>query len=171
MRKELANFVKDGDTCQKTKPGNRKESAGRIMISELFHTWCVNFAGPLWRTNAGNQYLIVAVEQLSKWPVAWAIPMELFNSLGGMKFVKKEIILAFGPPQYMLTDNDLKIDCKAVQDFAHLFNIQWKCTSTNNLQENGVAERIVGTPKKALQKVTQSESKEWDQSLEDVLDR
>ncbi len=86
-----------------------------------------------------------------------------------MKFFKKEIIMAFGPPQYILSDNYLKFDCKAVQGYAHRFNIQWKCTSTYNPQGNGVAERMVGTLKKALQKVTRSESKEWDKSLEDVL--
>ncbi len=60
---------------------------------------------------------------MSKWPVAWAIPTELSNSLGVMKFVKKEIIMAFGPPQYILSD-DLRFDCKAVQELAHRFNIQ-----------------------------------------------
>ncbi len=63
--------------------------------------------------------MVVAFEQMSKWPVARAIPTELFNSLGVMKFVKKEIIKTFGPPQYTLSDNDLKFDCKTVQDFAH----------------------------------------------------
>ncbi len=47
--------------------------------------------------------------------------------------------------------------------------MQWKCTSTSNPQGNGVAKKMIGTVKKALQKVTQSESKEWDQSLEAVL--
>ena len=73
---------------------------------------------------------------------------------------KKEIIMLFGPPQYILSDNDLKFDCKAVQDFAHRFNIVWKCTSTYSLQGNGVVDRMVGTLKKSLQKVTRSESKE-----------
>ncbi len=169
MRQEVANFLKSCDICQKTKPVNRKELAGRIPISGLFHTWCIDFAWPLPRTNAGNQYLILTVEQISKWLFALPIPTELFNSLGVMKFVKKEIIMAFGPLQYILSDNDLKLDCKAVQDFTHRFNIQWKCTSTYNPQGNRVAERTVGTLKKALQEVTRSESKEWDQSLEDVL--
>ena len=86
-----------------------------------------------------------------------------------MKFVKKEIIMTFGPSQYILGDNDLKFDCKSVQDFAHRFNIQWKCKSTYNPQGNGVSERMIETLKKALQKVTQSESKEWEQSSGDVL--
>ncbi len=65
--------------------------------------------------------------------------------------------------------NDLKFDCKAVQDFANRFNIQWKCTSTYNPQGSGVVERMVGNLKKALQKVTRSESKKWDQSLANLL--
>ena len=76
--------------------------------------------------------------------------------------------MAFGPPQYMLSDNDLKFDYKAVQGFAHRWNIQWKCTSTYNPRSNGVAERMVEILKIASQKGTQRESKEWDHSLEDV---
>ncbi len=41
--------------------------------------------------------------------------------------------------------------------------------STYNPQGNRVVERMVGTPKKALQKVSRSESKKWDQSLENIL--
>ncbi len=166
MRQEVASFVKSFDTCQKTKSANSKELPGKIPISGLFHTCCIDFAGTLPRTNAGNQYLIVAVEQMSKWPAAWAIPADLINSLGGMEFVKKEIIMLFGPPQYILSDNDLKFNYKAVQDFARQFNIQWNCTSACNTQGNGVVERMVDTFKKALQRVTRSESKEWDASLE-----
>ncbi len=102
MRQEVASFVKSCDTCQKTKPYNPKESAGKILISGLFHTWCIDFAGPLLRTNMSKQYLILAAEQMSKWSVAWAIPADLLNSLGVMEFVKKEIIMLFGPPQYIL---------------------------------------------------------------------
>ena len=110
MRQEVASFVKSFDTCQKTKPANRKEFAGNIPISGLFHTWCIGFAGPLPRTNGGNQYPIVAVEQISKWPVTWAIPADLFNSLGVMEFVKKEIIMLFCPTQYILSENGLNFD-------------------------------------------------------------
>ena len=83
-----------------------------------------------------------------------------------MEFVKKEIIMLFTSPQYILSDNDLKFDCRAVKDFADRFNIQWKYTSKYNPQGNGVAEHMVDTLKKALQKVTRSESMEWDASLE-----
>ncbi len=100
MRHEVANFVKSCDTCQKTKPVNRKELAGRNPISGLFHTYCIYFAGPLPRTNVGSQYLIVAVDHMAKWAVAWGLLTELFNSLVVMKFIRKEIIMALGPQQH-----------------------------------------------------------------------
>ncbi len=77
--------------------------------------------------------------------------------------------MIFDPPQYILSDNDLKFDSKAVQDLARRFNIQWKYISTYNPQGNRVVERMVGTLKRALQKVICSESKEWDVSLENVV--
>ncbi len=78
-------------------------------------------------------------------------------------------IMLFGSPKYILSDNDLKFACQAVQDFAHRFNIQWKSTSTYNPQGNGVVESMAGTLKKALHKVTRIEFKEWDAPLENVL--
>ena len=48
---------------------------------------------------------------MSKWPVAWVTPTNSFDSQGVMEFVKKEVIIMFGPPQYIMSDNDLKFDC------------------------------------------------------------
>ncbi len=80
---------------------------------------------------------------MSKWPVAWAIPADLCNSLGVMEFIKKAITLYFGPPQFIFSENDVMFNCKAVQDLARKYNIQCKCISTYNPQDNGVVEIIV----------------------------
>ncbi len=152
MRQEIATFVNSCDICQKTKPANRKEIVGMISLSGKFHTWSKDLAWPFPRTNAWNQYLIVAVEQMSKWAVAWVIPAELFNSMPVMEFVKKEIIMLLGPPQFAPSGNDLKFDCKAMQDFARRFNITWKDKSTYNPQGNSLVERIIVILEKGLQK-------------------
>ncbi len=68
IRQGRVYFVKSWDVCQKTKSANRKELASKIPVSGLFHTWCKNFVRPLPRTSYVNQYVIVAVEQMSKWP-------------------------------------------------------------------------------------------------------
>ena len=66
MRQQVGHFVNICYTCQQTKPVNRKGLAGKIPISGLFHTWCIHFAGTLPCTNAGNQCLIVGIEQILK---------------------------------------------------------------------------------------------------------
>ncbi len=98
----------------------------------MFHTWCIDFGGTLPRTNDGNQHLILAAEQRSKWPVAWAIPADSYNSIGVTEFAEKEIIMLFSPPQYILSNDELKFDSEEVHDFARRFNIHWKYTSTYN---------------------------------------
>ena len=90
MRQGVASFVKSCDTCQKTKPTNRKEFAGKVTISGLFLTWFVGFAGPLPRTNVEKQHLIVAVEQISKRPVAWRHQLICFTPLLRWNLTKKK---------------------------------------------------------------------------------
>ena len=41
---------------------------------ELFHIWLIDFTGPLPLTSTGKKYLIVAVEHMTRWPVARASP-------------------------------------------------------------------------------------------------
>ena len=89
-----------------------------MPVSGLFNTWSLDFAGPLPRTESGNQYLLFGIESMSKRQKAQAISAELFNSLRALKFVKEEIILPFGSPKFILSDDDLKFDCKAIEDFA-----------------------------------------------------
>ena len=74
IRSEVSNFVRICDVCQRTKPDNREKFQGRIPLSGLFNTWSVDFAGPLPKTKSGNQYLLVGIEHMSKWPVARARP-------------------------------------------------------------------------------------------------
>ncbi len=49
------------------------------------------------------------------------------------------------------------------------FNIQWQCTSTSYLQGSCLVERVIENLERALHKVTRSEFKECNASLENVL--
>ena len=106
---------------------------------------------------------------MSKWPVLRAIPVELFNSLGALEFVKKEILLQFGSPKFILSDNDLKFDFKAIKDFARGQKIQRSQIPTYNPRGNGMVERMAGTIKRASQKICRGNMADWDLRLDQVL--
>ena len=80
--------------------------------------WSVDFAGSLPKTKNVNQYLLVGIEGMSEWLGARTIPAEHFKALGALKFVNEGIILPFCSSKFILSDNDLKFDCKPVEDFA-----------------------------------------------------
>ena len=169
IRYEVSNFVQSFDVCQKTKLDNREEFQFRIPVSRLFNNRSSDFAGPLPKTKDGNQYLLFVIVHMPKWPVARAMPDEIFNALGALKFVKEEIIPLLASSKFILSDSDLKFDCKAVQDFSRDQNIQWKYTATDNPQGNGITERMVGTIKGALQKMSRANMSDWDLFIDQVL--
>ena len=83
--------------------------------------------------------------------------------------MKEEIILHFGSPKFILSDNELKFDWKAIQYFARDQNFQWMHIDTYNPRGNGTAELIVGKIKRALQKMCRAIMLDWDLCLDQVL--
>lgn len=169
MRPDVAHFVRSCDICQKTNPPEQKRPYGKLPVSGLFHTWSIDFAGPLPVTKEKSKYLLIAVEHLSGWPVARAIPTQLFNSTGVVQFVKKEIVGPFGVPVCVVSDNDTKFDNAPVKDYAESSGIKWKYISTYNPRRNAKVERMVGTLKRAIKKMVLSTEVQWDECLERVL--
>ena len=60
-----------------------------MLVSGLFNTWSIDFAGPLKETAAGNKYILLAVENLSSLQVASAVGTNYFNSSEVIKFVEE----------------------------------------------------------------------------------
>ncbi len=118
MITDIAHFVRNCDPRQKTNPPEQSCSFGKIPVSGLFHTWSIDFAGPLNETESGNKYLLLAWEQKSCWLVACAIGTEMINRAGVIKFVEEQVCWLRGNPVRIVSDGDSKFDNGAVQNFA-----------------------------------------------------
>ena len=73
IRPYVSRFVKSCDVCQKINPPAQNRPYGKMPISGLFHTWSIDFEGPLPVTYLGARYKILAVEHMTGWPVAQPI--------------------------------------------------------------------------------------------------
>ena len=153
IRPDVAHFVRSCDVCQKVNPSEQHRPFGKIPVSGLFHTWSVDFAGPLPQTSAGNRYILIAVEHLSGWPVAQAIPPSAFNSGGVIRFVEEQICTPYGNPVVIVSDGDQKFDSIAVQTYARESAIVWVTISAYNPRGNAKVERMIGTMKRAIKKI------------------
>ena len=69
-------------------------SLSPILQIELFDVWGIDFIGPFSKS-FGNQYILVAVDYVSKW--VEAIPCKTNDNKIVIKFLKENIFSRFGP--------------------------------------------------------------------------
>ena len=170
MYLDVREYVKQCDSCQRRQPlGTGAGSQGlRAPVSGLFHTMSIDAVRPLPPTPQGNKCMLVAVEHLSGWPVAMALPK--VGATEVTEFVEHLIVRPYTSPRTMLSDNGTPFTASHTQQYAKRRNIRWRFTDAYNPQGNGRAERTIRTLKNAIAKSIRDHLKEWDRALPAALE-
>nr|GEV36550.1 reverse transcriptase domain-containing protein [Tanacetum cinerariifolium] len=71
-----------------------------IQVCEIFYVWGVDFMGPF-PSSRGNRYILVAVDYLSKWIEAKALPT---NDARVVVKILKSLFARFGTPRAIISD-------------------------------------------------------------------
>nr|GEZ36210.1 reverse transcriptase domain-containing protein [Tanacetum cinerariifolium] len=73
--KDAHKFVKNYESCQRQGKVSQRDEMPQnsIQICEIFDVWGIDFMGPF-PSSRGNKYILVAVDYLSKWVEAKALP-------------------------------------------------------------------------------------------------
>ena len=103
MFRDARGFIAHCDRCQRV--GNiskRDEMPMKVFMEvELFDVWGIDFMGPF--PNSGrNEYILVAVDYVSKWVEAIATPTN--DSKVVINFLRKNIFARFGVPRALVSD-------------------------------------------------------------------
>ena len=67
-----------------------------IMVVHIFYVWGIDFMGPF-PPEFGNLYILLAVDNVSKWVEAIACPRNDVNIVVG--FIQRNILSRFGAPR------------------------------------------------------------------------
>nr|GEX49301.1 reverse transcriptase domain-containing protein [Tanacetum cinerariifolium] len=73
-----------------------------IQVCEIFDVWGIDFMGPF-SSLRGNKYILVAVDYLSKWVEAKALPT---NDARVFVNILKSLFARFGTPRAIISDRD-----------------------------------------------------------------
>ncbi len=102
IAKDVNQYIAVYYQCQIKKPMQKINELHLILPSRLFDRWEVDVVGLLPITPKGNQYIIVAVEYLSKWQEAKTVSEA--NALSISNFLYQNIICQFGCFTHLHTD-------------------------------------------------------------------
>ena len=137
-----------------------------IMEVEIFDCWGIDFIGPL-PPSFGNEYILVAVDYVSKWVEAVATPKNDARTV--VQFLKKNIFARFGVPRVLISDGGSHLSNSQLQKVLGHYHVTHKVASPYHPQTNGQAEVSNRELKKILEKIVASTRTDWSSKLDNAL--
>ncbi|GJS89914.1 reverse transcriptase domain-containing protein [Tanacetum coccineum] len=100
--RDAHDLVKSCDSCQRHGKISQKDEMPQnaIQVCEIFDVWGIDFMGPF-PSSRGNKYILVAVDYLSKWVEAKALPT---NDAQVVVKILKSLFARFGTPCAIISD-------------------------------------------------------------------
>jgi hypothetical protein len=166
MYEDIREYIKTCDACQRRGKASDNQRLHPIPVYTPFYQIGIDFVGPLPQTNLGNKYIIVAMDYLTKWPEARAVPRATAEET--TKFIYEEIICRHGCPQKILTDRGTHFKNQLVENLMQKFEIQHLLSTPYHPQTNGLVERFNRTLCESLAKLSK-QKEDWDQYVAPTL--
>nr|GEX67224.1 reverse transcriptase domain-containing protein [Tanacetum cinerariifolium] len=100
--RDAQDLVKNCDVCQRQGKISQRDEMPQnsIQVCEIFNVWGIDFMSPF-PSSKGNKYILVAVDYLSKWVEAKALPTN--DARVVCKFLKN-LFAQFGTPRAIISD-------------------------------------------------------------------
>ena len=164
-------YVAQCKECQRTKLLRAQDSMPLrpIMSARAFAKWGVDFIRPIKppAKGSGAQYIIVAIDYLTKWVEAKATPKN--DACTATKFLFENIFTRYGLPLEIVSDQGVHFVNEVIEYLLAEFMVTHKRSAPYHPQANGLAESTNKTLCTKLTKVVNSSRSNWAHKLHEVL--
>ena len=166
--KDSYNFVVACDRCQRMGNISRRNQMPlkNILEVELFDVWGIDFMGPF-PSSFLNKYILVAVDYVSKWVEAVAVPTN--DARVVLRFLKANIFTRFGTPRAIISDGGTHFCNKQFDALLTKYGITHKVATPYHPQTSGQVEISNRELKRILEKTVSTSRKDWSKKLDDAL--
>ncbi len=165
MSVDSNTYVKQCGVCGRNKKTNRP---GREALGS-YHAGCpmervhLDIVGPFHKSRSGNRYILVMVDQFTKWVELAALP-EYNAPLTAKAFIER-FISTFGCPLECHTDQGQNFMSNLFQTFCKVFEITQTRTSPYHPSGNGQCEVFNRTILQMIRSYISRGLKDWDEHL------
>ncbi|GJT26317.1 putative nucleotidyltransferase, ribonuclease H [Tanacetum coccineum] len=160
-------YVRQCDICQRS--GNissRNEMPqNNIQVCEVFDVWGLDFMGPF-PNSRGNKYILVAINYVSKWVEAQALPTN--DARVVVKFLRS-LFARFGVPKALISDRGTHFCNSQLDKALQKYDVTHKLSTAYHPQTNGQSEVTNRAIKRILKRSVGYNPKDWSKKLDDAL--
>ncbi|GJT06325.1 reverse transcriptase domain-containing protein [Tanacetum coccineum] len=179
LAKKLLKFSKlamkdpPGDTTVPTLPPRRQGKISQrdempqnaIQVCEIFDLWGIDFMGPF-PSSRGNKYILVAVDYLSKWVEAKALPTN--DARVVVKFLKS-LFSRFGAPRAIISDRGTHFCNDKFDKVMSKYGVTHRLSTPYHPQTSGQVEVTNRGLKRILERTVGENRASWSDKLDDAL--
>ena len=162
MQQTVTNYVRGCETCNKQKTGNRRAKAAQTSyhVGSPMERVHIDILGPISESDRGNRYVLVMVDQFTKWVECCALPDQSAETVA-RSFVDN-IVARLGCPFELHSDQGRNFESNVVKEICRLLEISKTRTTPYRPQANGQVERFNRTIMQILRCFMQEYHGDWD---------
>nr|GEZ74275.1 hypothetical protein [Tanacetum cinerariifolium] len=136
-----------------------------IQVCEIFDVWGIDFMGPFLNSK-GNKYILVAVDYLSKWVKAKALPKN--NARVVVKFLKS-LFSWFETPKALISDHRTHFYNDQFAKVMSKYGVTHRLSTAYYPQTSGQVEITNQGLKRILERTVKENRALWTDKLDDAL--
>ncbi|GJZ72369.1 reverse transcriptase domain-containing protein [Tanacetum coccineum] len=165
--RDAHDLVTRCDACQhQGKISQRDEMPqNAIQVCEIFDVWGIDFMGPF-PSSRGNKYILVAVDYLSKWVEAKALPTN--DARVVCKFLKS-LFARFRTPRAIISDRGTHFSNDQFAKVMLKYGVTHRLSTAYHPQTSGQVEVSNRGLKQILERTVGENHASWSDKLDDAL--
>ena len=165
MGEDIKFWIRTCDICQRRKrPGKTPLAPKKVYTTgNVCQRVCLDICGPLALTPRKNQYILVVMDQYSKYTRAFALPNQTAKTIA--EVFHKEWVCLLGAPREVHTDQGRNFDGVVFNQLCELFNSAKTRTTAYHASANGGVERFNHTMCNMLSALAEHDRRSWDEKL------
>ncbi|GJT66862.1 reverse transcriptase domain-containing protein [Tanacetum coccineum] len=165
--KDAKDYVRRCDACQRSRNiSSRSEmSQNNIQVCDVFDIWGLEFIGPF-PNSKGNKHILVAVDYVSKWVEAQALPTNDARIV--IRFLRR-LFARFGVPKALISDRGTHFCNSQLEKALQKYGVTHKLSIAYHPQTNRQTEVTNRAIKHILERSVGYNLKNWPETLNDAL--
>jgi len=169
LASDVTNYINGCLICAKQKSiGTHTAPLQSMPVPQkIWDTLAMDISGPIIESNDGHKYILVIMDYATRYIIA--CPMKDQTAKTVAKHFVKEVLLKYGAPSKVLSDQGKNFLSELMNEVCLLFNVTRLRTTAYHPQTDGLVERCHKTIKSMITPYLEEKPENWNKYLPFII--